>query len=44
MIICSVETLDDIPEALRMSEEGIVGDPLQHYLRDTPVCMIISPY
>jgi hypothetical protein len=30
--------LGDIPEALRMAEDALEEDPLQHYLRDTPVC------
>ena len=44
MSFVRVDNIDDIPEAVRMSEEGIGEDPLQHYLRDTPVCMVISPY
>lgn len=29
--------VDEIPEALRVYEEAFEGDPLEHYMKDTPV-------
>lgn len=29
--------VEEIPEALRVYEEAFEGDPLEHYMKDTPV-------
>lgn len=35
-----VDDVGDISTAIRVAEEALIEDPLQHYLRDTPVSAI----